>query len=108
MPSGARWSRKTSPMRSVVASRCAASVGDIAQRSGAWIRGTTSVWPRVAGTSGKNTTVWSSSKIIRAGPQPTAMEQNGHGCMDVLAFVIRSSSTQSPATTLAEGTNKEG
>src|SRR3954464_5818722 len=76
MPSAPRRSRARVAPRGAAAATAARSSASIAPRSGAWRRGTTRAWPRVAGLMSMNATVRSSSATIAPGISPATILQN--------------------------------
>src|SRR3954470_16921145 len=67
----------------------ARSAGSISSRSRAWVRGTTSAWPRVAGLMSMNETVRSSCATIVAGISPaTILQKRQSGSVADMAGTI--------------------
>src|SRR4051795_7650952 len=67
----------------------ARSSGSISSRSRAWVRGTTSAWPRVAGLMSMNETVRSSCATIVAGISPaTILQKRQSGSVADMAGTI--------------------
>ena len=62
-------------------------------------RGTTRVWPQVAGGSQRNATTVSSAYTISSSRWPATISQNGHGSPDAMQRTYRvTTSTTSPSS----------